>query len=218
MDKHFSQYSAWVRTHADDARRTEDLLRLASMLAPGFGGGARSLLGEVLYSVTNVLTLTHDMILDTRRTISADASLRMALSILASIDIVVEVTAWRLGGRRTRLHAIFLVEVTRAVLKTLVLARSAERFLLRGGQYALAAAAVRGMRKAKRRTVEASSQTPMAEAPPEAAPEAWWRGGLTGITIPMPPDYAAATALSAAASSEAAQRLWHPPLRHLAAP
>lgn len=183
MEDYVQRYCAWVRLHAEDARRLEDLLRLASMVAPGLGGGARSLLGEVLYSLTNVLTLTHDTILDGTRAPSADAALRTALSVLASIDIVVEVTAWRLGGRRSRLQAIFLVEVVRAVLKTLVLARGADRFLVRGGQYVVGAAA---------------GTTLAATDPPS---EEWWRGSLTGIALPLPPAYAAAAAAAAAKSS-----------------
>ena len=187
MADHVARYSTWVRAHAEDARRLEDLVRLASMLAPGLGGGARSLLGEVLYALTNVLSLTHDMILDDSRATTTDSSLRMVLSVLASIDIVVEVTSWRVGGRRSRHHAVFLVETVRAVLKTLVLARGSERFLVRGGQFLPGAAA---------RPLTATASP----APVDAPPEGWWRGGLTGIALPLPTAYSAGASLASSAS------------------
>jgi peroxin-16 len=193
MEEHLARYATWVKRHGDDARRLEDILRLISMLVPGQFGGvksntSKSVLGEVLYSLTNVLTLTHDLILsggtEGRKVPGSVVPLRMALSVLSSVDIVVEVASLRLGGRRSRWQAICLVEVLRAVLKTVVLARSCERHLVHGGQFSVDT-----------------------QSPPPTQPDGWWQGGLTGITLPLPQRWSATAAAHGPAVESTASAL-----------
>ena len=86
---------------------------------------------------------------------SAIASARSTLAFLAHVDVIVELIAQRVGGRNAVWQSVAVVEAARAVLRLWLLTQRRGGILLRGGTVASPACAAR-----------------------------WWRGGLSGISVP----------------------------------
>lgn len=181
-----STYSSWIKADPSRARQIEDGLRLLSYV-PIASPAAGELIGELLYAASNLLGLIHDSCINGSVTSAAPspftAAARWSLSILASIDVLIEVAAVRSrkassGGRAKsdsqRHRVVVLVEAARALLKLFVLSQSIgdTRMQRDGGQITSNVgsgndAAGGGVSKGVR----------------------YWRGGLTGLAVPLPPDY-----------------------------
>lgn len=176
-----NKYADWVRSSPETARHAEDITRLLAMAVP-------STIGEVAYAATNVFTLVNDSILVNVSRLGETQGSRQArtmLSVLAGVDVLIELLSLKLGGRAARNRVIVLLELLRAVCKMYVFVSSPERIQHMGGQ---ATAAPPGGHK------DASGEGgsllgAMGLARDDRAPQGVWRAGLTGMTIPLPPDY-----------------------------
>jgi hypothetical protein len=191
-----NQYAAWVKANPDAARNMEDIAKMGGMFAPAG-------LGEVAFAATNVLGLLNDAVLlsiDRPGEGVAVKQSRWLLSILASVDVLLEVIAHSVGGTMLKHNVIILVEAVRAAAKLHVLISSQERIQVGGGT----ATAALPKRPKKPDTASGEGTAAAAEASPVGAlgalweglgdtpdnkPTKYWRGNLSGITIPLPDDY-----------------------------
>ena len=176
-----ARYQAWLKQNPQSGRHIEEALQLISLLLPspssggGGGGGGDTdgdggVLAELGAGLASVVSLVNDVLLrpeafaPTGAASASASAIRACLSVAASTDLLIEIIARRVGGNSARWNTIVVLEALRTVGRLLLLAERPDTFLVCGGQ------------------LVATPPPTLHTAPPP--PTEWWRGSLTGLSIP----------------------------------
>jgi hypothetical protein len=141
------EYAAWIRADAGGrrAKRIEEMIGTLTLIVPSLVGSAGDLLSEAMTAASGLLNLHHTVLLRGDPTAALttsppldvlplspqmERSARWGLSVLACVDVVVELSALKAGGSVLRWKVVSLLEAARAVLKiALVFQQRAKRRL-----------------------------------------------------------------------------------------
>jgi len=128
------EYSDFVRKHADEVRRVEEVGRLVALMLPTQRlGRFAEAFQESVYALMGLLSLLHSRILQGGLNMASPA--RLFLTLAAHAEVVVEMLA-RLRSDAHHAALVRVLELAKAVLRLLLLGRmSAENgVLIAGGQ------------------------------------------------------------------------------------
>jgi len=172
----------------------------------------QSHMGESAYALANTVTAVHDVLrLPGGWAAAAASPARTALTLLASGDVVVELVARALGGQRWRWRAILALEAVRTALRLALLAQergAADRgradngvgapasslVLLLGGAWPRGSADAAVQEPGEGAAGDAIASPASLQSPAAASSHSpalpgsdvrWWRGGATGIVLPV---------------------------------
>ena len=165
------QYQAWLKQHPQSGHYIEEAVQFAALLLSGDDA-----LAEIGASASSLVALLNGILLRpevfalashaSSATAAAANTARVGLSVLAATDILVEIFARRSGGEQARWTSIVALEAVRAACRLWLVAQSPRDMQLMGGQ------------------LVASPALSASTILDTGRPPAWWRGSLTGLTIP----------------------------------
>jgi len=192
------EYNEFVRLHPQQVKRMEEMGRLVTMMLPVSRLGKYSeVFTESTYSVLGLVGLYHDRVIQgTSNTLSSGPRhiLRLILTLVTHTEVTLEMLSKLLGGDQMRLFYIFMVELSKAISRLVLLFGGKTKLLISGGHYEAA-------KKDAVPPVEDAVQ-PAVSQPTLRSPQ--WQGRRSGKVVQLPNELTSFSNVSEPPTSDSA--------------